>query len=168
LIVCSSAVVEDLYKLIAVKRGWRTLSASSYVRFGRLGVLAIAVIAVLLALSPSSSILALVAFAWAGFGSAFGPTVILALWWRRLTTAGALAGIVAGAAVAYLWGQTWLHDELYEIIPGFIANFLVAVPVSLLTRRTDPETIDAQFSEAVDLAGRRRGVEHTVVTAAAG
>ncbi len=163
LIVCSSAVVEDLYKLISAKAGWRELEQSTYVRFGRLGVLVIAVISVLLALSPSNSILALVAFAWAGFGSAFGPTILLALWWRRLTTAGALAGILAGAVVAYVWGQTSLHDSLYEIIPGFIANFLVAVPVSLWTTRKHGEVIDAEFDEAVELAGGNRGKERQVV-----
>ncbi|GAC56716.1 putative sodium/proline symporter [Gordonia hirsuta DSM 44140 = NBRC 16056] len=162
LIVCSSAVVEDLYKLIAARTGWQELSPAAYVRFGRGGVLAIAVIAVLLALSPSNSILALVAFAWAGFGSAFGPAIILALWWRRLTTAGALAGILTGAAVAYIWGQSSLHETLYEIIPGFTASFAVAIAVSLLTSRRDAEAIDAEFTAAVALAGERRGVEHPV------
>ncbi len=162
LIVCSSALVEDLYKLIAAKTGWRELSQSGYVRFGRLGVLIIATVAVLLAVSPSNSILTLVAFAWAGFGSAFGPTIILALWWRRLTMPGALAGIVVGAAVAYVWGQTALHDTLYEIVPGFAASFAAAIVVSLLTTRTDPEQVDAEFSAAVELSGGRRGRERMV------
>lgn len=162
LIVCSSALVEDLYKLVAQRAGWRELAPTTYVRFGRLGVLAIAVIAVLLALSPSNSILALVAFAWAGFGSAFGPTIILALWWRRLTTPGALAGIIVGAAVAYIWGQTSLHDTMYEIVPGFIASFVAAILVSLATGRTDPDEIDAEFTEAVELANAKRGQEHEV------
>ncbi|MFT3663125.1 MAG: sodium/proline symporter PutP [Gordonia sp. (in: high G+C Gram-positive bacteria)] len=166
LIVCSSALIEDLYKIVAEKAGWKELSPVVYVRLGRLGVLVIAVIAVLMALSPSNSILALVAFAWAGFGAAFGPAVILALYWRRLTAWGALAGIVAGALVAYVWGQTSLHDSLYEIIPGFIANFLVAVPVSLLTKRDASEQIDAEFDEAAELARRKRGKERPVLESA--
>ncbi|MFC0315722.1 sodium/proline symporter PutP [Gordonia phosphorivorans] len=162
LIVCSSALVEDLYKLVAVKAGWRELAPATYVRLGRLGVLAVAVIAMLLALSPSSSILALVAFAWAGFGSAFGPVVIMSLYWRRLTTAGALAGIVTGAVVAFVWGQTSLHEHLYEIIPGFLAGLIAIVVVSLLTRRDDVEQVDAEFDAAVELSGGRRGKEHPV------
>ncbi|GAA4748614.1 sodium/proline symporter PutP [Gordonia alkaliphila] len=164
LIVCSSALVEDLYKLISVKSGWRELAPATYVRLGRLGVLAVAVVAVILALSPSNSILSLVAFAWAGFGSAFGPVVILSLYWRRLTTAGALAGIITGAVVAFVWGQDSFHSFLadrapdsvasfvadtYEIIPGFLIGMLAIVVVSLLTRRADPEAVDAEFDAAV-------------------
>lgn len=163
LIVCSSALIEDLYKLVADRAGWRELAPITYVRLGRLGVLVIAVIALIMALSPSNSILTLVAFAWAGFGAAFGPAVILSLYWRRLTTAGALAGIIAGAAVAYVWGQTSLNETMYEIIPGFLANFLVAVPVSLMTKRSDPDAIDAEFDEAVALARRKRGKERRVL-----
>ncbi|WP_026919219.1 sodium/proline symporter PutP [Gordonia shandongensis] len=149
LVVCSSALVEDLYKLVAEKTSHgRNLTEAMFVRFGRLGVLAIAVIAALLALSPSNSILALVAFAWAGFGSAFGPAVVLCLYWRAMTVAGALAGIVTGASVAYVWGQFPIHETVYEIIPGVVASTLVAVIVSLLTRRHDPE-IDAEFTRAV-------------------
>ena len=152
LVVCSSALVEDLYKLVAAKTGsGRELSDKAYVRLGRLGVLAIAVIAALLALSPSSSILELVAFAWAGFGSAFGPAIILCLYWRRANTAGVLSGIVVGAVVAYVWGQSWLSEDLYEIVPGFVASFVVTVIVSALTYRPDPQ-IDEEFTRAVELS----------------
>lgn len=152
LIVCSSALVEDLYKLVAHKRGLRPLSDSAYVRFGRIGVLAIAVIAVLLALSPSNSILDLVAFAWSGFGSAFGPAIILSLFWRRFTTAGALTGIVVGAVVAFAWGQSSLNAHLYGIVPAFATSFTTAIAVSLMTARSDPDVIDAEFDEAPALA----------------
>lgn len=152
LVVCSSALVEDLYKLVAAKTGsGRELSDKAYVRLGRLGVLAIAVIAALLALSPSSSILELVAFAWAGFGSAFGPAIILCLYWRRANTAGVLSGIVVGAVVAYVWGQSWLSEDLYEIVPGFVASFVVTVIVSALTYRPDAQ-IDEEFTRAVELS----------------
>lgn len=152
LIVCSSALIEDLYKLIAEKRGAQPLADKTYVRLGRLGVLTIAVIAVLLAISPSNSILDLVAFAWSGFGSAFGPAIILSLFWRRLTTPGAMAGIITGGVVAFIWGRTALDDHLYSIVPGFIASLVVAIVVSLNTQRTDPEEIDAEFDAAVALA----------------
>mgnify|MGYP002682860902 CR=1 FL=1 len=152
LLVTSSALVEDLYKLVAHKRGLRPLSDSAYVRFGRIGVLAIAVIAVLLALSPSNSILDLVAFAWSGFGSAFGPAIILSLFWRRFTTAGALTGIVVGAVVAFAWGQSSLNAHLYGIVPAFATSFTTAIAVSLMTARSDPDVIDAEFDEATALA----------------
>ncbi|MCF8570553.1 sodium/proline symporter PutP [Gordonia sp. HY002] len=151
LIVCSSALIEDLYKLVAAKTGRRELSDITYVRLGRLGVLAIAVIAAVLAISPSNSILDLVAFAWAGFGAAFGPAIVLSLYWRRLTTWGALAGIVTGAVVAYAWGQSWLSDDMYEIVPGVVASFVVAIVVSLFTYRPNAE-IDAEFDAAKALA----------------
>ncbi|GAA3961433.1 sodium/proline symporter PutP [Gordonia caeni] len=182
LIVCSSALVEDLYKLIADKSGWPVLAPATYVRLGRLGVLIIAVIAVILALSPSNSILALVAFAWAGFGSAFGPVVIMSLYWRRLTTAGALAGIVTGAVVSFVWGQDRFQNFLvgrvpdsvsdfvsgtYEIIPGFIAGFLAIIVVTLLTQRHDADSIDAEFTDAVALSRTKRSVERPVAAPAA-
>ncbi|MEJ9078996.1 MULTISPECIES: sodium/proline symporter PutP [Gordonia] len=158
LIVCSSALVEDLYKLVSEKTGRGTgLSDMTYVRLGRLGVLGIAVIAALLALSPSNSILDLVAFAWAGFGSAFGPAIVLSLYWRRLTTWGALAGIVVGAVVAYAWDKLASAD-VYEIIPGVIAGFIAAIVVSLITYKPNPE-IDAEFDAAKALAASRAPFE---------
>ena len=107
----------------------------------------VAIIAVLLAISPSNSILDLVAFAWAGFGAAFGPIVLLSLYWKKLTGYGATASMVVGAAVVLIWPQTPWAD-LYEIIPGFIAALVVAVVVSLATFRDEPET-DRDFDIAV-------------------
>lgn len=154
LVVCSSALVEDLFKIFAEKSGRDAqISDKTYVRLGRLGVLVVAVIAVLLAIDPSDSILELVGFAWAGFGSSFGPVVILALFWRRLTAAGALSGLIVGAVVAFVWGQ-WPPVELYEIVPGFLANLVVAVGVSLATYKPD-EAVDAEFDEAARLAEKQ-------------
>ncbi|WP_336671625.1 sodium/proline symporter PutP [Tsukamurella sp. USMM236] len=154
LVVCSSALVEDLFKIFAEKSGRDTeISDKTYVRLGRLGVLIVAVIAVLLAIDPSDSILELVGFAWAGFGSSFGPVVLLALFWRKLTAPGALAGLIVGAAVAFVWGQ-WPPFELYEIVPGFLANLVVAVGVSLATYKPDA-AVDAEFDEAARLAEKQ-------------
>ncbi|MDN5688347.1 MAG: sodium:proline symporter, partial [Brachybacterium sp.] len=138
LIVSSSALIEDLVGGFGVK-----LSAKGALWGGRIGVLAVSVTAVVLALNPDSSVLGLVAFAWAGFGAAFGPIVLLSLFWRRLTAAGAGAGMVAGAAVSFVWGQftpdvSWglFGDQhLYEIIPGFLVCLVLAVVVSLITPR---------------------------------
>ena len=104
-----------------------------------------------MAWSPSETILTLVAFAWAGFGASFGPTVLLCLYWRRLTVPGALAGMVAGAVLVAVWGNTdggpgGIFD-LYELLPAFIGHLAVAVGVSLLGR-PDP-AVSQEFDRAV-------------------
>ncbi|WP_251150984.1 sodium/proline symporter PutP [Cellulosimicrobium sp. Marseille-Q4280] len=140
LVVCSSALVEDLYNLAR-----RRSSEKTELLLGRGAVLAVAVVAAVLALDDDSAILDLVAFAWAGFGAAFGPIVLLSLYWRRLTPAGALAGLVTGAVVVLVWGNvSALSDAMYEIVPGFLLNLLVAVLVSRATARSDA-AVDAEF-----------------------
>lgn len=159
LVVCSSALVEDLYNLLG-----RASSPRTEVMLGRLGVLLVAIIAFLLALDPDSSILELVAFAWAGFGAAFGPIVLLSLYWRRLTAKGALAGMLTGAVVVFIWGNVdALSDRMYEIVPGFLANLLVAVVVSRLTPQDDPE-IQAEF-DAMEAQVRRDAVAEEAASA---
>ncbi|UVI37226.1 sodium/proline symporter PutP [Brevibacterium spongiae] len=154
LVVTSSALIEDLFKIVALRAGsTRTLHDKTYVLLGRLGVLVVAIIAVVLAISPSNSILDLVAFAWAGFGASFGPIVLLTLFWKRLSNWGALFGLLSGAIVAFVWGQvsTPLTDAIYEIIPGFAINLIVAVVVSKLTYKHDEES-DREFDESVELS----------------
>jgi len=138
LIVSSSALVEDIVAGLGA-----TLSDRGRLWGGRIGVLVVSVIAMLLALDPDSSVLALVAFAWAGFGAAFGPLVLLSLFWRRLTAAGAGIVMISGAAVAFWWGMftpdvsigLFGDQHLYEIIPGFAVCLVLAIVVSLLTPR---------------------------------
>ena len=145
LIVTSSALVEDIYKAIFNK----TATDAHYVFVGRLAVLLVSIIAAFLAWNPNNSILDLVGFAWAGFGAAFGPIIILALYWRKLTNVGALAGMVSGAVVAFVWGKVpSLASMLYEIVPGFIICLLVAVVVSLVTYKPNRE-IEAEFDETL-------------------
>ncbi|PPG31793.1 sodium/proline symporter PutP [Pseudoclavibacter sp. RFBB5] len=149
LIVCSSALVEDLFMVVAKKKP----SAKTLVLAGRGAVLGVALVAGLLAINPSDSILALVGFAWAGFGAAFGPIILLSLYWKKLTNWGALAGMVAGAATVFIWSA--LGTDLYEIIPGFILNLVVAVVVSLLTHKPGSATdtdVEREFAETGALA----------------
>ena len=97
-----------------------------------------AIVAVLIAANPSSgTIMGLVENAWGVFGAAFGPAILLALFWRRFNFAGAVAGILSGAAVDILWLIFLKGTGIYEIIPGFIAGLAVAVIVSLLTKAPD-------------------------------
>ena len=146
LIVSSSALVEDLYRIVG-----KDASPKQLVMLGRLGVLAVAVVAGLIALQQNSTILDLVGFAWAGFGAAFGPVVLLSLYWKKLSTWGTLASMVTGAVVVFIWGNSPLGDSLYEIVPGFAASLLVAVVVSLATYKPNVE-IDAEFDAAAEQA----------------
>lgn len=140
LIVCSSALVEDLYKV------FRKTPPSSrrLVMMGRGAVLVVAVVAAVLAITPNDTILGLVSFAWAGFGAAFGPIILLSLFWRRLTTWGAFAGMFVGAATVFFWKA--LNTDLYELLPAFVFAFAAAVVVSLFTYRHDDE-IQQEFTD---------------------
>src|SRR5699024_246295 len=114
LLVSSSAVAEDFYRAIFRKEA----SAKELVWVGRIATLGIALLAAIIAMNPESTVLDLVSYAWAGFGAAFGPTIILALFWRRITRNGALAGIIVGAATVIVWGDFLSGGifDLYEIV----------------------------------------------------
>ena len=109
-------------------------------------------LAIFLAHNRDSSILQLVSHAWAGFGAAFGPMILLSLYWQRMTSAGALAGIVVGAATVLVWiyapisiaGQS-LSQIIYAMVPGFLLSTLAIVLVSRLTRKPSKE-VNAAFS----------------------
>lgn len=148
LVVTTSALVEDLALLFRRK----PLRPKASLWISRLGVMIVAVIAMVMALDPAESILNLVGFAWAGFGAAFGPIVLLSLYWRKLTAIGATAAMATGAIVVYTWQYTPFTD-VYEIIPGFIAASIVAVVVSLITYTADPG-VEKRFDEAVALSHR--------------
>jgi solute:Na+ symporter, SSS family len=143
LLVTSSAVTEDFYKQFLKKNA----SDKELVLIGRLAVLTVAVIAVLLSLNPSETILSLVGYAWAGFGSAFGPLILLSLFWKRMTKWGALAGIIVGAITVLVWVQfPDLKAEVYEMIPGFFLSLLAVILVSLITK--DPSNkVQNQFED---------------------
>ncbi|MCW6625634.1 sodium/proline symporter PutP [Yersinia ruckeri] len=129
LLVCSSAITEDLYKAFLRKNA----SQKELVWVGRMMVLLVAVIAIAIAADPENKVLGLVSNAWAGFGAAFGPVVLISVMWSRMTRNGALAGMVVGAATVIVWNKfAWLG--LYEIIPGFIFASIAIVVVSLLGR----------------------------------
>lgn len=153
LLVVSSALIEDIYNGLINKNA----SDQSLKNLSRIAVLVVAVLAALIALSPDSGILGLVEFAWAGFGASFGPVILGALFWRRLNAAGAAAGLVTGAIVAFLWGglpQFGVIDkpfDLYEMIPGVILNVIVMVAVTLMTKAPSKEITDT-FDQAIKLS----------------
>lgn len=130
LLVSSSALTEDFYKPFIRKRA----SQKELVWVGRLTVVLIAIIAFALAMNPDNKVLDLVAFAWGGFGAAFGPTIIMSLFWKRMTKGGAFAGILTGGVTVFVWGKLLRGGvfDLYEIVPGFILSLAAIVAVSLL------------------------------------
>lgn len=147
LLVTSTSLIEDIFKVFAK----RVPDQQVMINLSRTAVVAVAVVAGVLAVNPSDSILGLVGFAWAGFGSAFGPLVLFMLYWRRLNVPGAVAGMITGAVVSFGWGMSSLSDSLYEMVPGFISAAIVTVVVSLATKPPAQRVLD-EFEEATRLA----------------
>ncbi len=146
LLVTSSAISEDLFKGVIKKDA----SEKKALMVGRIAVLAVAVIAFIIALDPNSSVMALVKDAWAGFGAAFGPVVLLALFWKRSNLAGAVAGMATGALTVIIWDYIPLIDgaklcdttELYSLAVGFPLALAVNVIVSLITKKPSKQIYD--------------------------
>lgn len=133
LLVCSSVLSEDLYRGFFRKQA----SQGELVWVGRASVLAVSILAIWMARDPDSRVLGLVSYAWAGFGSAFGPVLLLALFWKRMTRNGAIAGMVTGALMVIFWKEVMVNrmgSELYEMIPGFLSAAAAIIGVSLLGR----------------------------------
>ncbi|QBI20977.1 sodium/proline symporter PutP [Egibacter rhizosphaerae] len=124
LIVSSTALTEDFYRAFLN----RDASGMTLVWVGRATVIAVAIVAYIIALPGETAILDIVAFAWAGFGAAFGPVIILSLFWSRMTGAGAMAGIVAGAATVLVWEQVpaLVDTGVYSMLPGWAAALIAA------------------------------------------
>jgi sodium/proline symporter len=139
LLCASSAFASDVYKPVIRKN--KTTDKEMFWA-GRIVVLIIAVIAVLIASNPGSgSIMDLVENAWGIFGAAFGPAILLSLFWKRFTFKGAVAGIFVGAAVDICW-LAFIGLGIYEIIPGFIAGLIAAIVVTLIDKEPSKEVQD--------------------------
>lgn len=146
LLVTSSAISEDIYKGVVKKDA----SEKSSLLVGRIAVIVVAIIAFVIAIDPNSSIMGLVSDAWAGFGSAFGPVVLLALFWKRSTLQGAVAGMATGTLTVIVWdylplvngGTLYAATNLYSLVLGFALALVVNVLVSLLTKKPSKEITD--------------------------
>ena len=130
LLVCSSALAEDIID------AWtkRDIHSAMALKLGRFAVVLLATIACLLALDPESKVLDVVAYAWGGLGAAFGPALLVSLYWKRMTAAAAFAGIFVGGTTVVVWAQFsggWF--DLYELVPGFFFSLFTVIIVSLLT-----------------------------------
>ncbi|WP_083026048.1 sodium/proline symporter PutP [Vreelandella lionensis] len=135
LLVSSSSLTADFYRLFLRKEA----TDKECVAVGRVSVVLVGLIAAVIASDPNSQVLGLVSNAWAGFGAAFGPLIILSLMWSRTNGAGAIAGMVVGAATVMIWialgwnGSFMGRPGVYEIIPGFIASFIAILAVGSMT-----------------------------------
>ncbi|MDO4743097.1 MAG: sodium/proline symporter [bacterium] len=159
LLASASAFASDVYNPIIRKN---KASDKEMLWSGRFVVLAVAVVAVLIASNPSSgTIMGLVENAWGVFGAAFGPVIMLSLFWRRFNFQGAVAGILAGAVVDIAWLALLKDLGIYEIIPGFVAGLIFAIVVSLLTKKPSEEVTTifdkvavGEIDETVEADGR--------------
>ena len=150
LLVASSSFTSDIYKPFIRKEA----SEKEIMWMGRAVVLVVAVIAYFIASSKAEgaqAIMNLVENAWAGFGSAFGPVVILSIFWKRFNYSGAVAGVIGGAVVDVIWLASGLSAStgIYELVPGFAAGFICAVAVTLLTKKPDG-MVEAIFETATN------------------
>lgn len=146
LLASASAFASDVYKPVFRKNA----SDKEMLWAGRWVVIAISVIAVIIAANPNSgTIMALVENAWGVFGAAFGPAIMLSLFWKRFTFSGAIAGIAVGAVVDIGWLAFLSGTGIYEIIPGFFASLIAAIVVSLCSKAPDKE-VEELFDRAVN------------------
>ncbi|RTZ22779.1 sodium/proline symporter PutP [Vibrio penaeicida] len=143
LLVSSSALAEDFYKQVFNNEA----SPEQVVTVGRIAVVLLSLVALFLAMNPDSSVLGLVSYAWAGFGAAFGPAIVLSLFWVGMNRNGALAGILVGGITIVVWKQLsggWF--DVYEIVPGIILSTISIVAVSIATGEPSDE-VKAQHAK---------------------
>ena len=133
LLAASSSMSEDLLKdFLGIK-----IKKETSMVIARVTVCIIAVIAVFLAWNPNSSVFRVISFAWAGFGAAFGPVMLIAMFWKRGNRAGATAGMIVGGAMVFIWkfliAPMGGAFAIYELLPAFVLALIVNVAVSLMT-----------------------------------
>lgn len=141
LLAAASGVTEDI---LAAKLGVK-LDPKKQMLIARLAVIAISLIGIIVAWNPDSSVFKIVSFAWAGFGATFGPIVLLALFWKRSNLQGAVAGMISGGIVIFVWkfviAKLGGVFAIYELLPAFIIAIIVNVVVSLLTKAPSEDIV---------------------------
>ena len=153
LLVASSSISEDVLKGFFKKK----VSDKAGVLIARITLLIIGLIGVIIAWDPDSSVFNIVGFAWAGFGAAFAPVMLFSLFWKRTTKQGALAGMITGSLIVFLWDNVFVKlamnggeatdlstflSSIYELFPAFVAASIMIVVVSLITKAPDKEVVD--------------------------
>ncbi len=142
LLVTASAVTADVFALIK-----KDASEKTQMWISRGTVIVVAILAYLLALDPESSVMGLVSYAWAGLGAAFGPAIILSLFWKRMNIVGAVAGMITGGVAVIVWEQFCGATGVYSLLPAFVLA-LIAVVVGSLVSGKQPEGVDELFEKA--------------------
>ena len=144
LLVTSSAVTNDMFKIFKKNASEKTLMWVS-----RGTVIVVAIIAYIIALDEHSTVMGLVSYAWAGLGAAFGPVMLLSLFWKRMTMPGAVAGIITGGAAVIIWENVSVFKAtgIYSLLPAFVLALLAIIVVSLVTK-VDKEKVDDLFKRA--------------------
>ena len=142
ILAASSSASQDIFiSFFKVK-----LSEKKAMFIARASVIIISIIAVFIALDEDSSIFRVVSFAWAGFGAAFGPLVLFSLFWKRTTKAGAIAGMISGGVMVFVWKYVIAKlggiFDIYELLPAFLISSIAFVVVSLLTKAPDKAITD--------------------------
>lgn len=136
LLVASSVISEDLSRAIFHKEAGQ----SNLLGISRFSVIFISLLAIIIGMDPDNLVLDLVAYAWAGFGAAFGPVILMSLYWKRMTRNGALAGMMVGGMTVLIWKQFgWFG--IYEIIPGFVFSMLAIMVVSFIDREPSEKVL---------------------------
>ena len=151
LLIAASALAKNIYQGICNKKA----TDKKVMQITRITLLVISLIAIIIALDENSVIFTIVSFAWAGFGAVFGPLMLMSLFWKRINRAGAIAGMLSGGIMVFVWklavrplGGVW---NVYELLPAFIVSCIFIVIVSLVTAPPSEE-IQAQFDE---VAGKK-------------
>ena len=146
LLIAASAFAKNLYQGLMHKKA----TDKHVMIVSRITLLAVTAIAIVIALDENSVIFTIVSFAWAGFGATFGPLMLLSLFWKRITRAGAITGMISGGVMVFVWnllirplGGLW---DIYELLPAFIISCLFIVVVSLLSPKPSAE-IEKEFDE---------------------
>lgn len=149
LLVCASSITRDFYLTFLNKEA----SDKQQMMIGKMSVLIVAAIATFFAYLPNKTILNIVGQAWAGFGSSFGPVLLLSLYWKRMTKWGALSGMAVGGLTVIIWIVSGLSTYLYEMVPGFILSFIATIVISLMTEKPE-ESINKQFKDMEELLAK--------------
>lgn len=134
LLVSSTTLTADFYHRLIRK----SASQTELVWVGRIMLLLVAAVAYIIAMDPNSGILKLVSYAWAGFGASFGPTVLISVFWKKMTLPGAVFGMISGALTVIVW-EYFNFLDLYSLVPGFIISCVVIFVVSLLTQKNNKD-----------------------------
>ena len=151
LLIAASAFAKNIYQGVLHRKA----SDKNVLWVSRIMLLAISAVGILIALDENSVIFTLVSFAWAGFGATFGPIMLLSLFWKRTTWKGAIAGMVSGAVMVFVWNLLIKPlggvFGIYELLPAFVVSLLCIVVVSLLDHKPDVE-IEKEFDKAKAMA----------------